>query len=132
MLHLQLDPHSGIPVFRQMMDQIKYYAASGALQPGDRLPSIRELAKGLSVNPTTVVKAYTELEHEGVIERKQGKGVYLRELEHGMSDAERREALRRLARQLAIETVQMGAALDLAQAVVAEEFANLRQKGSTA
>ena len=55
MLHLQVDPHSGVPVYRQMMDQVKYYIASGVLRPGAQLPSVRELAQFLRVNPTTVV-----------------------------------------------------------------------------
>ena len=90
MLHIQIDPHSGIPVYRQVMDQVKYYAASGTLKVGAQLPSIRELSKALSVNPTTVVKAYTELQHEGVIEMKQGKGAFLAEVEERMTERERR------------------------------------------
>ena len=61
-LHLQIDERCGVPVYRQMMDQFKYYVAGGTLRPGDQIPSIRELAAALAVNPTTVVKAYTELE----------------------------------------------------------------------
>src|SRR6476620_2390819 len=102
-LHLQIDPHTGVPVYRQMMDQIKYYLASGVLQPGDQLPSIRELAQKLSVNPTTVVKAYTELQHGQVIEMRHGKGVCVAERSLRMSDRERERALRRIARQLAVE-----------------------------
>ena len=68
MLHFQINPHSGVPVYRQMIDQVNYYVASDALKAGDQLPSIRELAQSLAINPTTVVRVYTELEHEGVIE----------------------------------------------------------------
>jgi len=93
-LHLQIDPNSGIPVYRQMMDQVKYYLASGALQPGDQLPSIRELAQKLAINPTTVVKAYSELEHGQVIEMRHGKGVFVADKAVRMSDREREKALR--------------------------------------
>ena len=55
MLHFQINPHSGVPVYRQMIDQVKYYVASDALKAGDQLPSIRELAQSLAINPTTVV-----------------------------------------------------------------------------
>ena len=75
LLHFQINPHSGVPVYRQMMDQIKYYVASGVLRAGDQLPSIRELAQRLAVNPTTVVKTYCELEHEQVIEMRHGKAL---------------------------------------------------------
>ena len=77
MLYIKINPHSGVPVYRQVMDQIRYYVGSGTLKPGARLPSIRELARALAVNPTTVVKAYTELQHAGIIDMKHGKGAFL-------------------------------------------------------
>lgn len=125
MLHLQIDPHSGIPVYRQMMDQIKYYVASGSLRAGDQLPSIRELAQALTVNPTTVVKAYTELEHDEVIEMRHGKGAFVTESATRLSDREREKALRRLARQLAVEARQMGATPEVVLRVLNEEFSEI-------
>ena len=125
MLHIQIDPHSGIPVYRQMMDQINYYVAAGTLRPGDQLPSIRELAQALSVNPTTVVKAYSELEHDEVIEMRHGKGAFVAEGAARLSDREREKALRRLARQLAVEAVQMGASPTLVQRVLEEEIRDI-------
>lgn len=125
MLNLQIDPHSGVPVYRQIMDQIKYCGASGVLRPGGQLPSIREMALSLSVNPTTVVKAYSELEHEGVIEMRHGKGAFLADAPR-MSDGQRKQALRRIARQLAVEAVQMDAPTDLVVQVVTEEVEAMR------
>ena len=125
MLHLQIDPHSGVPVYRQMMDQIKYYAVSGALKSGDQLPSIRELARALSVNPTTVVKAYSELQHESIIELRHGKGAFLCEAARQLSQGELRKALRRLVRQLAVEAAQMGAPADLVLHIVRDEMADV-------
>ena len=109
MIHLEIDPRSGIPVYRQMMDQVKYYVAAGVLKVGDQLPSIRDLAHSLSVNPTTVVKAYGELQHDGVIEMVHGKGAFIADSAPRMSAAERVKALQRLARQLVVESRQMGA-----------------------
>jgi GntR family transcriptional regulator len=129
MLDLQIDPHSGVPVYRQIMDQIRYYAASGLLKPASQLPSIRELALSLSVNPTTVVKAYSELEHESVIEMRHGKGAFLADTPR-MSDARRRQVLRRLARQLAVEAVQMDASNALVVSVVTEELDTMRASRS--
>jgi GntR family transcriptional regulator len=122
MLHLQIDPHSGVPVYRQMMDQINYYVASGTLRPGDQLPSIRELSQALSVNPTTVVKAYTELAHDEVIEMRHGKGAFVADGATRLSEREKEKALRRLARQLAVEAVQMGAAKSLVHRLLGEEL----------
>lgn len=125
MLRLQIDPHSGVPVYRQIMDQIKYHGASGLLKPGGQLPSIRELALSLSVNPTTIVKAYNELQHEGVIEMRHGKGAFLADAPH-MDDGQRRQVLQRLARQLAVEAVQMDAPTRLVVEVVTQEVEAMR------
>src|SRR5437773_11935662 len=75
---IQINFKSGMPVFRQILDQIKAAAASGALRAGEPLPSIRPLAEQLRINRNTVAKAYAELEAEGVIETIAGKGCFLR------------------------------------------------------
>ena len=77
-MRFQLNFTSGKPVYLQVVDQVKAAAASGALQPGDPLPSIRPLAVDLRVNRNTVAKAYAELEHERVIETVAGKGCFVR------------------------------------------------------
>lgn len=123
-LHFQIDPRSGIPVYRQMADQVKYYVASGTISAGDQLPSIRELAEVLTVNPTTVVKAYSELVHEGVIELRHGKGAFVTAAARtSTSPVECEKALRRHARQLAIEAAQMGATPRQVIQMVEEELA---------
>src|ERR1700689_2479056 len=76
---LQIDFKSGKPVYLQLVDQIRYAAASGGIRPGEPLPSIRPLAEELRVNRNTIAKAYTELESQGVIETIAGKGCFLRE-----------------------------------------------------
>jgi GntR family transcriptional regulator len=75
----QIDFKSGTPVYLQLVDQIRYAAASGALKTGEPLPPIRTLAEELRVNRNTVAKAYTELESRGVIQTLQGKGCFLSE-----------------------------------------------------
>lgn len=77
-MRFQLHFKSGKPVYLQLVDQVKRAAASGALQPGDPLPSIRPLAEELRVNRNTVAKAYAELESQGVIETLAGKGCFVR------------------------------------------------------
>lgn len=129
MLHFQIDPHSGIPVYRQLMDQIKYYVAAGTLQPGDQLPSIRELSQALAVNPTTIVKAFSELGHEDVIQIRHGKGAFVAAGARQRSERQREKALRRLARQLAVEAVQMGASVEQVVQVLNEEIRDIRDRG---
>lgn len=73
-----VDPHSGVPVYRQLMSQIKFHVASGLLKPGDELPSTRNLSGRLGVNPMTISKAFRLLEHEGVVERRPGLPLVVR------------------------------------------------------
>ena len=74
---LKLTPESGEPLYLQLMQRIRHAAESGALRDGDQLPSIRALAEDLVVSPNTVVKAYTELAREGLLELRHGSGVFL-------------------------------------------------------
>lgn len=120
MLHFHLNIHSGVPVYRQLMEQIRHYVAAGALAAGGALPSIRELAKSLAVNPTTIVKTYSELAHEGVIVIRHGRGAFVAENPPVWPAGRRRERLQELASQLAVEARQMGAS-------DAEALAALRQ-----
>ncbi len=78
MTPFRIDFKSGKPVYLQLVDQIRYAAASGALRPGEPLPSIRPLAEELRLNRNTIAKAYTELESQGVIETLPGKGCFLK------------------------------------------------------
>lgn len=68
-----LHPHSGVPIYRQLLEQIRRMVASGQLQPGAALPSVRELALAHAINPMTISKAYSLLESEGLLERNRGK-----------------------------------------------------------
>ena len=72
-----LNHSSGIPVYLQLMDQVRHAIETGALRAGERLPTIRALAEELVINPNTVVRAYRELQHEGVVELRQGSGAYI-------------------------------------------------------
>ena len=72
-----LDMHSGVPVYRQIVDQARGAVASGSLSPGDQLPTVRQLAVDLEINPNTVVRAYRELEYDGLIETHQGTGTFI-------------------------------------------------------
>lgn len=73
-----VDPHSGVPVYRQLMDQIKFHIASGLLKPGDELPSTRTLSSELGVNPMTISKAYNFLERDEVLERRPGRPLVVK------------------------------------------------------
>src|ERR1700736_1394906 len=71
------NPTSGVPIYLQLMEQVKHAIETGALRPGEQLPGIRPLAEELGINPNTVAKAYRELEHEGVLELRHGAGAFV-------------------------------------------------------
>ena len=128
MLEFHINSKSGLPVYRQILDQIKFYAASGVLETGSKLPSIRALSRSLAVNPSTVVKAYSELEHQGIVENRQGKGAFLIHKGEDTSDEAKREALRGTAREVWIQADQLGASETLVREVFEQEFEETRKK----
>src|SRR5207253_7118908 len=77
MMLFRPNPASGVPIYLQLMEQVKHGVETGALRPGEQLPGIRPLAEQLVINPNTVAKAYRELEHEGVIELRHGAGAFV-------------------------------------------------------
>jgi GntR family transcriptional regulator len=89
----QLDLHSGVPVYRQVIDQVRGGIASGLLGAGDQLPTVRQLAVDLAINPNTVVRAYRELELGGLIETHQGTGTFIGAQKMKRADAQRERQL---------------------------------------
>ena len=73
----RINPHSGVPLYLQLIDQVRHAIESGALRPGDQLPGIRKVAEDMVVNPNTVAKAYREMEHAGLIVLRHGAGAFI-------------------------------------------------------
>lgn len=97
----RLDLHSGVPVYRQIIDQVLGGIAAAALLPGDQLPTVRQLAVDLSINPNTVIRAYRELEIRGVLDTQQGTGTFVSHQKLQRDDAERQRRLSQLAAEFA-------------------------------
>jgi len=93
----RLDLHSGVPVYRQLIDQVTGGMAAGALAAGDQLPTVRQVAVDLSINPNTVMRAYRELEIRGVLETQQGTGTFISHQKVKRDEVERRRQLSQLA-----------------------------------
>lgn len=92
-MYLRIETTSGLPITRQVADQIRTHCAAGTLRPGDRLPSVRQLAQDLAINPNTVLRVYERLTAEGLLERRHGDGTFVADrLPSGRLKAER-EAL---------------------------------------
>lgn len=77
-LHLHVDPRSGLPVYLQVVDQVRRAVAIGVLKPGEQLPSVKQLASDLVVNPATISRALRELEHLGIVQSLPGRGAFVR------------------------------------------------------
>ena len=123
----RINQSAGIPLYIQLMEQVKHAVETGALREGDQLPAIRKVAEDLVMNPNTVVRAYRELEHEGVLELKHGSGAYIKESAGGRAAVMRKaqgilqSALERLA--------PLGLTEDELRRVFENELAQARAEG---
>ena len=105
---ISIDVHSGVPAYRQLVDQIRLQVAGGRLRPGDDIPSTRVLSAELGLNPMTISRAYALLEEEGVLERRPGLSLVVRARPGATSAASRVAQLSRAARPVASMARQLG------------------------
>jgi GntR family transcriptional regulator len=106
---IELDFRSHVPIYVQLVDRIKHLVATGVLQPGDQLPTVRQLAADLRVNFNTIARAYRMLDESGVISTQQGRGTYVLEpMPPERAQRLRRAALEELARSIIKEADRMG------------------------
>lgn len=132
-MFIRIDANSGVPIVRQIAEQIRVHCAGGVLRPGDRLPSVRQLAKELAVNQNTVLRVYERLTAEGLLERRHGDGTFVSAtLPRGRLRAQREllfEEIRRLARRAG----DLGVGAAEAHRVLDEAIESLEaQRGSVA
>ena len=111
-IEFELDPRSGVPFYRQIIDHVKQAVVSGRLEPGDQLPTVRQLAVDLSINPNTVARAYQMLEMEGVVTTQIGTGTFIAEKEIELSEVERRRKLDTLCTEFLARAAAYGFGLD--------------------
>lgn len=108
-MEIQVDHESGVPLYAQIIEKIKHLVATGRLKPGDQLPTIRQLAVDLRVNPNTVVHAYHELGSQGVISTQQGRGTFIAaHPDEGRLAAMRKERLRAIMAGALLEALSLG------------------------
>jgi len=104
----ELHPSSGVPIYRQLVDQVHALVAGGKLRPGDLLPSVRQVAQAADINPMTVSKAYSRLETEGLVDRVRGQGMRVRAPAVTGRLAERKEEFAELVRPVLHRAQQLG------------------------
>jgi GntR family transcriptional regulator len=95
----RLDMQSGVPLYRQLIDQVQAAIATGVLAPGDQLPTVRQVAVDLEINPNTVMRAYREMEIRGIVDTQQGTGTFIAEQSITRDDVERSRGLEQLVEE---------------------------------
>ena len=132
-MQIHISPSDGVPIYLQIVNQVKYLVASGRLAPGEEVPPIRALAQQLLVNPNTVARAYLELERAGVVTKRHGSGTYVSETGSPLARRERLRVLGQRADALLAEAAQMDVDLDGVLKLVRERHEILaRAQESTA
>lgn len=108
----RLDAHSGVPVYRQLIDQVLGAVARGVLAAGDQLPTVRQVAVDLAINPNTVVRAWREMEIRGILDTQQGAGTFIAEMKEVLPQQARERQLTQLASEFAARAGALGFSLD--------------------
>jgi GntR family transcriptional regulator len=106
-MQIQISASDGVPIYLQIVSQVRYLIAAGRLQPGEELPPIRVLAEQLTVNPNTVARAYLELEHAGIVTKRHGSGTYVSEMRNSLPQREKAKILARRVDALLTEARQL-------------------------
>jgi GntR family transcriptional regulator len=111
-MQIHVSPNDGLPIYQQVVNQIRYLAASGRLEAGEQLPPVRKLAEQVLVNPNTIARAYRELEQAGIIEARQGSGSFISAKVSPLSRRERTRILNERIDMLLAEAAQMDVDLE--------------------
>jgi GntR family transcriptional regulator len=119
-VEFSVTPASGLPIYRQLTEQVRAGVARGQLKPDERLPSVRELSQTLVVNPNTIARAYTELEREGVLYTRPGMGVFVAQVGQDLSKRARRDRLLVSLDRLLVDAVRLGFGVEELIELVAE------------
>ena len=120
-----LDSRSPVPLYDQIATRIRIAVAAGELEPGTALPSVRQLSRELRINPATVVQAYRELEAEGFVEKRQGAGTFVCEVESGKRASQRAKEARGLVRTLFAEAARRGLSQEEIGRAIEQEMSGL-------
>lgn len=129
-MQIHLSPRDGLPIYRQIVNQVKYLVAAGRLAPGEELPPIRTLAGQLLINPNTVARAYLELEQAGLVHKRHGSGTYVSDNGSPLKRAERLKLLNQRADALLAEARHLDVDLNELVALIRQRSKTMQSKES--
>lgn len=121
-MFIRIEPSSSTPIYRQIVDQIKYQVVTGVLKEGDKVPSVRELAIRLAVNQNTILKVYNELCRENILKVERGDGTYVSSSKQTISLAQRRSMVADSIGQAAVLAVQLGVTIEDVQELLKSQY----------
>jgi GntR family transcriptional regulator len=124
---LEIDHHSGVPIYRQIKDQIREQIMAGRLQEGEQLVSVRELAVQLKVTPVTVSKAYSAMEAEGLLDRRRGVGLFIAEIHSDKKDQTKEEILETHLSKAVTTAIQFGLSEKKTEKMLKDLFLKFRK-----
>ena len=129
-MQIHISPNDGVPIYVQIVNQVKYLVAAGRLAPGEEVPPIRVLAEQLVINPNTVARAYLELERAGIVIKRHGSGTYVSDGPSPLGKRERTRILTRRADALLAEAAQMRVGFDEVIELLRERSETMQPKPS--
>jgi len=130
-MQIHVSPEDGLPVYKQILNQVKYLVASGVLSPGEELPPIRALAEQLLINPNTVARAYRELEHAGIVVKRGTVGTFVSDAPSPFARRERLRVLRQRIDTLLADASHMGVSVDELKDMIDERDALMHSEPSS-
>jgi GntR family transcriptional regulator len=131
-MELKIDPDSAVPIYLQIVHSIKHSVATGRLKPGQQLPTVRELATTLRINPNTVARAYDQLDGDNVITTQQGRGTYVRERPDEVHLTRmRQEQLKAMVDGVVGKALSMGYSVEQVREAFNEQLAHWTQNGES-
>ena len=125
-MFIRIEPSSSVPIYRQIIDQIKYQVATSVLKAGDKVPSVRQLASQLAVNQNTVLKVYNELCRENVLKIERGSGTFVSTNRQTISAAERKKTVANVLREAAVQAIHLDISVEQAKELLAKEYAAIK------
>lgn len=129
-MFIRIEASSAVPIYRQILDQIKEHIACGLLKPGEQMPSVRQVADELAVNQNTILKVYNELCRDGILKVERGSGTFVSD---GFGEVQEQEKLR-IVREAILATVQkgkrLGVPLETMKELLAEEYQNFNREAT--